>query len=123
MHNTIKQWQLPLFSSKTKNLKIKQVCVQLPASADNEALPAFGHWTQLMLSIGSVAINCDLWPTGSTAATPQQQHVEAARDKQTDGQTPDSCIDPALHTMQAMQIITCRLTNRTDNSHHTHTHV
>jgi len=28
------------------------------------------------------------------------------QDMQMDGQTPDSCIDPALHTMQAVPIIT-----------------
>jgi len=37
----------------------KLVCVQLPTSADNVALPAFGHHTllmQLLLSTGSTAI-------------------------------------------------------------------
>ena len=35
----------------------------------------------------------------------RQQHTQAnldETDRQTDGRTPDSCIDPALHTMQAV---------------------
>ena len=83
-----------------------RVCVQLPTSADNVALPAFvaagRAVARLLLSTGRAAINRYLLASGPTAANPLQRRGVAGRDgtdTRTDGRTHDSCIDPAPHTM------------------------
>jgi len=62
------------------------VCVQLPASADNVALPAFAaarHAAARLLL--SAAINRYLLLSGPTAANPQQRSAAGECDRQTDG--------------------------------------
>jgi len=67
------------------------VCVQLPTSADNVALPAFAA-ARLLLAAGRAAILL----VGPTAANPQRRPIDGA-DKQTDGRTPGGCIDSAYY--------------------------
>ena len=57
---------------------IKQVCVQLPTSAVNVALPAFA-------AARRAAIHRYLLPAGPTAANPPRVAAAGERDRQTDG--------------------------------------
>jgi len=68
----------------------KSICVQLPTSAVNVALPAFAAGrraaTPLPLSAGRAAIDRYLLSAGLTAANPQQRRAAGEyRDRQTDG--------------------------------------
>ena len=63
--------------------------------ADNVALPAHSHAALLCAVQQSIDIFC--------RAGPQQQSLIAAVG-QTDGQTPDRCIDPAPHTI-SLQVV------------------
>jgi len=76
------------------------VYAQLPTSADNVALPAFGRHTLL------------LWPCGNRSISPAQWATSAIHssgacwldgsDAHTDKQMPDCYIDTALHSMWAV---------------------
>jgi len=57
-----------------------QVCVQLPASAENVALPAFAA-AQLLLTDGRAAVDRCRLPT---AANPLQRRAAAGWDGRTD---------------------------------------
>jgi len=61
------------------------------------------HLLLLLLTAGHAATNQYLLPTRPTAANPQQQRVMGQTNRQTDGRTPDSCIDPDLLILQAVQ--------------------
>ena len=67
------------------------------------ALPAFAAAAANCRHAGQAATNQYLLPTRPTAANPQQQRVMGQTNRQTDGQTPDSCIDPALPILQVVQ--------------------
>jgi len=83
---------------------------QLPTSADNVALPAFAAArraaARLLLTAHpprvkqSINISC---PPGQRQQTRSSStRLPNGTDRQTDGQTPDSCIDPAPHTMRTV---------------------
>ena len=55
--------------------------------------------------IGCAAIDWYLFTAKPTAVNLQQRCVATRWDWRTDRRTPDGSIDPALHTMQAVQII------------------
>jgi len=94
---------------------IKQVCLQLPATADKVALPASTAErraaARLLLTAGPPVVQQSLdisWlAAGHTAANPRNSGVrrpdgrngqtDKRTDRQTDGRTPDRCIDPAPH--------------------------
>jgi len=63
----------------------KQICVRLPTTANNVALPAFAA-ARLLLTAGLAAIDRHLLPAEPIAANPPQQRAKAGRDRQT-GQT------------------------------------
>jgi len=81
----------------------KTTLLQLCTSTDNKALPAFAAAAANRRPAGHAATNQYLLPTRPTAANPQQQHVMGQTNRQTDGRTPDSCIDPDLLILQAVQ--------------------
>ena len=94
----------------------KQLCVQLPTSADNVALLAFAAArraaTWLRLAAGHAAIDRYLLVAGHTAANPPQrratnQMLERWTNGRTYRRTPDRYIDPVQHTgqRQCQQII------------------
>jgi len=60
-----------------------QVCVQLPASAENVALPAFAA-AQLLLTAGRAAVDRCRLPGRPTAANPLQRRAAAGWDGRTD---------------------------------------
>jgi len=79
----------------------KQVCIQLPASADNVTC------SHLLLSARCAAIDQHLLPTGPTAANPPQRRAAAERwegrtDRQTDAR--QFHIDPAPHIGEQCQL-------------------
>ena len=65
------------------------------------ALPAFAAANRR--PVGRAATNQYLLPTRPTTANPQQQRVMGQTNRQTDGRTPDSRIDPDLLILQAVQ--------------------
>ena len=83
---------------------MKQVCVQLPTSADNVALPAFAAArraaARLLLGAGRAAIDRSHGRRAhsSKPAAGACGGRMAQTDRQTDGGTPDRCIDSAPHT-------------------------
>jgi len=81
----------------------KQVCVQLAASADDVALPAFAAVrraaARLLLTAGCAAI--DRYHGSSKPAAASC----GARTGRTDRRTPGSCIDPAPYATGAVPII------------------
>jgi len=91
---------------------VKHICVQLPMPPDNAALPAFAAArrvaARLLLTADPPAVQQSIdisWQPG-----PQQQtrgsgvRQPDGTDGQTDGRTPDSCIDPAPHSVRAVAI-------------------
>jgi len=66
-----------------------QVCVQPSTAAVNVTLLAFA--AERRAATAPAAVDRYLLPAGRPAANPQHD-----ADRQTDGRTPDRCIDPAL---------------------------
>ena len=81
----------------------EQVCVQLPTSAVNVALPASAAVRRRAAAprccgTGRAAIDRYLLAAGPTAANPPHAAAAGERDRQTDGRTPCRYVDPAAHT-------------------------
>jgi len=57
----------------------------------------------LLLTAGLPAMQQAINISCPPAANPQQQHVMGQTNRQTDGRTPDSCTDPDLLILQAVQ--------------------
>ena len=74
--------------------RLKPVCVQLPMSAVNVALPAFPCSC-------CRAVDRYLLTAGGEL---QQRRTSDGTDRQTDGRTPGSCTDPAPHTCRPLPV-------------------
>jgi len=81
---------------------IKQVYVQLPAYAENAALPAFARRPPRCCAPCS---NRSISPTDQAITAKFVAVAHAGTDIRTDGQTPDRCIEAASHTMRAVPVI------------------
>ena len=100
---------------------MKKVCVQLPTSADNVALPAFAAErraaARLLLTAGRAANDRYLLAAGPTAANPQQRRAVDWTDLQTEGQTDvrmDRYIDPATMLAVPTKVFRSRKVGRPD---------
>jgi len=95
-----------------------KVCVQLSTSADNVPLPAYAAARRaaapLLLTAAPPAVQQSIgifWPPGprqqtrSSGVRPpdgRDGQTEGQADGRTDRRTPDSCTEPAPHTIQAV---------------------
>jgi len=80
-------------------------------SAVNMTLPAFAAERRAAapLLLGAGAVDRYVLPAGRSAANPPHAAASVERwgrqtDRETDGRTPDRCVDPALLTIQAVSI-------------------
>jgi len=80
-------------------------------SAANMTLPAFAAERRAAapMLLGAGAVDRYVLPAGRSAANPPHAAASDERwgrqtDRETDGRTPDRCVDPALLTIQAVSI-------------------